>query len=194
MVVQPCLERVDVDLGRSLASRRLLVGDVFVDPPGSVSRLIEGHGADGDQERDDGSGEDRVDDQDREGARHLEAREVADERIQREGDHAGGQEEEEDVAERSREKERQNEQNGETDELDPPRNLNRRAGAGHERMLQRGRAGLGRSGPCYGPANGDSALTSRRAASCGPAARAGASQVVRDRSRRRGSSASPRSH
>ena len=50
MVVEPRLEAVDVQLRGGLARVELL-GHVLVDPLGRVPRLIEGHGADGDQER-----------------------------------------------------------------------------------------------------------------------------------------------
>ena len=129
--VQPGLEAVDVDLGGGLAVRGNLDGDVVVDALGSVSRLIERQCSNSDQKRGDGRREDRVDDQHGQCAGHLEPREVAYERVQREGDHARGQEEEEHMAERSREEERHDEQNGKSDELDPARNLDRRARAGH---------------------------------------------------------------
>ena len=52
---------------------------------------------------------------------------VADERVERERDHRGGQEEEEDVTERAREQEREQEQHRQPDELDPARDPDRRA-------------------------------------------------------------------
>ena len=110
-----------------------LVGDVLVDPVGGVARLVERDDADRDEERDHDRGEDRVDDEDRRCARHLQAREVANERVQRERDDARRQEEEENVPELRREQEREDEENGQDDQLDPSRDLDRRAGAGHAR-------------------------------------------------------------
>ena len=110
-----------------------LVGDVLVDPVRGVARLVERDDADRDEERDHDRGEDRVDDEDRGRARHLQAREVANERVERERDDARGQEEEENVPELRGEQEREDEENGEDDQLDPSRDLDRRAGAGHAR-------------------------------------------------------------
>ena len=84
-------------------------------------------------------------------ARHLEPREVADERVERECDHARDEEEKEDVAERPRQEEREDEDDGQDDELNPPRDLDRRAGAGHarDRTAEPWRP-LPRTRPCYG--------------------------------------------
>ena len=63
VVVEPRLETVDVELGGRLSASRLL-GDVLVDPVCRLARLVDGDGADRDEEsRDDGE-EDRVDDED----------------------------------------------------------------------------------------------------------------------------------
>ena len=110
-----------------------LVGHVLVDPVRSVARLVERDDADRDEKCDHDRGEDRVDDEDRGCARHLQAREVADERVQRERDDARRQEEEENVPELRRKQEREDEENGQDDQLDPSRDLDRRAGAGHAR-------------------------------------------------------------
>jgi hypothetical protein len=56
----------------------------------------------------------------------AQARQVAHERIERERDHRGGQEEEEDVPERSREDEHDEQEHGQHDELDPTRDPDRR--------------------------------------------------------------------
>jgi hypothetical protein len=130
VVVEPRLQAVDVQLGSGLVAGDVL-GDVLVDAIRGVARLLERDRSDRDEERRDDGEEDREHDEDGRRARHLESREVADERIERERDHAGSQEEEEDVAERRREQEREEERHGEDDQLDPPWNLDRRAGAGH---------------------------------------------------------------
>ena len=152
----------------------LLVGDVFVDPLGSVSCLIEGHGADGDQERDDGRGEDRVDEGPRGRGHQRRVRSRT----------SGFSVKAITLAVRKRKRtwpsvlasRNARTKNGQADELDPPRIWIVGPEPAMDGCYRRGRAGLGRSGQRYGPANGDSALTSRRAASCGPAARAGASR------------------
>ena len=139
----------------------LLLGDVLVYPVGRVARLVDGDGADRDQERRHDGEEDHVDDEHRRRARHLQSCEVADERVERERDDARGQEQEEDVAERRREQEREDQRNGEDDQLDPPRDLDRRAGAGHRRIVSWSPA-CARRRPCYGPGDGHSgALPSR---------------------------------
>ena len=105
--------------------------DVRVDLVRGVAGLVEGDGADRDQERRDDGREDRVDDEHCRRAGNLEPRQVANERVQREGDDARRQEQEEDVPERPCEEEDDEQEDGEDDELDPSRDLDRRAGAGH---------------------------------------------------------------
>ena len=201
VVVEPCLQPVDVPLRLGLAGRRVLVRDVLVDPLRRVSRLVECDGADGDQQRGDRGGEDRVDDRHRERARDLEPRQVPHERVQHERDDRSGQEEEEHMPERAREQERDDEEHGQADELDPSRNLDRRAGAAHVARSYRAprvRRECGvwlearprlRVSPCYGPGNDDSALTACGAATCQPATGPGPGAAVRarhgDRRRRR---------
>lgn len=139
MVVEPVLERLEIGLGRSHPRDASLLRDVRVDPLGGVSRLVEGDDPDRHEERSHGRHEHRVDDAEREAAREPDAREVADERVEREGDHRCGQEEDEDVPERAREQEGQHEHHREDDELDPPRRLDRRAALGHARDRTGGR-------------------------------------------------------
>ena len=79
VVVEPDLQAVEIDLCRRLPGVEL-VGDVLVDAVGGVPRLVEGDDADRDEERDHDGHEDRVDDEDGRPARHLQARQVADER------------------------------------------------------------------------------------------------------------------
>ena len=122
--------------------------------------LVERDDADSDEKRDHDRGEDRVDDEDRGRARHFQAREIADERVQRERDDARGQEEKEDVPELRREQEREDEENGQDDQLDPSRDLDRRAGAGHVR--DRTAEGCGRPAETLlRSEHGDSAYPSR---------------------------------
>ena len=71
------------------------------------------------------------DDGHREPARQLEPLEIAHERIERERDHGGGQEEEEDVPERPREEEGEEQQDRQPDELDPPWDPDRRRAGAH---------------------------------------------------------------
>ena len=134
VVVEPRLEPVDVELRSGLTARRLL-GDVLVDPIGGLARLVDSNGADRDEESHGDGEEDRVDENDGRPPGHFQPGEVADERIEREGDHAGREEQEQDVTERLRQQECDDERDGEDDQLDPSRDLDRRAGAGHARIV-----------------------------------------------------------
>ena len=70
--------------------------------------------------------EDDGDHGDREAARQARSRQLADERIEREGDHGGGEEEKEDVSERASEEEREEQQHRQRHELDPAWDPDRR--------------------------------------------------------------------
>ena len=126
VVVEPALEPVDVDLRAGLTGGWAVLGEIDVDPVRGGARLGEDDGAERDEKGDERRGEDDRDDRHREPAREAQAREVADERVEREGDHGRGQEQEQDVSQRPREEEREEEQHGQDDELDPAWDPDRR--------------------------------------------------------------------
>ena len=169
-----------------------LLGDVLVDPVGGVARLVERDGADRDEQRDHDRGEDRVDDEDGGRARHLQSREVADERVERERDDARGQEQEEDVAERRREQEREDQQRR------GGRPAGSTAGSGSSGRSRPSRIvpwspASARRRPCYGPDDGDSALPSRGPPPRGSPPSAGPRATHRGRRASSPCSPSPRS-
>ena len=130
MVVEPGLERVEVHLGGGPVVLDLL-RHVVVDPLRRVTRLVEGDRPDSDENRRDDGCEDQIHDRHRDRSRELQPREVADERVEHERDHRRGEEEEQDVAKRRGQQERENDEDRQPDQLDPARDLDRRAATGH---------------------------------------------------------------
>ena len=74
-----------------------------------------------------------------------QARQVADERVEGERDHGGGEEQEQDVPERPREEEREQEDDRKADELDPPRDPDRRGARARVRRAAEAILILGRA-------------------------------------------------
>ena len=98
MAVEPTLQALDVLLGAGEPVARLL-GEIRVGLVGGGTALIDDHASERDEDADHGGGEERVDDHHPEPPRKLDARQVADERVERERDDRCGQEQEEDVRE-----------------------------------------------------------------------------------------------
>ena len=104
-----------------LARDRALLGEVRVDPLRGGPGLRDDDRPERDEQAEHRRREDDVDHRDRKAARKAEPRQVADERVERERDHGGGEEQEDDVAERAGEQEGEHERDREHDELHPTR-------------------------------------------------------------------------
>ena len=125
MAVEPVLETVDVLLGSGEAPQARLGGEVLVHLVGGGSPLIDEDAAEQDEDADRSGEEQGVDDEDAEPTRQLQSGQIAHERVQRERDHRGGEEQEQHVPERLREHEDDEQEHGEADELDPARDADR---------------------------------------------------------------------
>ena len=145
VVVEPLLEPVDVDLDPGLARRRALLRQVRVDPVGRGACLRDDDGAERDEQCDEERGEDDRHDGDGDATWEPQARQVADEGVEGERDHRGGEEQEQDVPERPREEEREQEDDRKADELDPPRDPDRRGARARVRRAAEAILILGRA-------------------------------------------------
>ena len=110
VVVEPRLEAVDVVFRSRLTAVELL-RDVVVDPFRSIAGLVERDDSDGDEHRGDDGRKDQIDEHHRQRPRELQPRQVPNERVEHERDDRRGQEEEQHMAERRGEQERENQQN-----------------------------------------------------------------------------------
>ena len=132
VVVEPRLEAVDVALGVGLA-RRVLARHVVVDPLAGVPRLVEGDDADRDQERRHRRREERVYERDRERPGTFSRVTSRTSGLSMNAMTDAVRKRKRTCPSVSREQEREHEEHGQADELDPPRDLDRRAWAAHSR-------------------------------------------------------------
>ena len=133
VIVQQRLQPIDVVLGRRQAGASVLLRNVCVDPVGRSPALVDHDRRDEEQCDHHGGDEEQVDDPHGQAAGQPQPLEIADEGVESEGDDRRGQEEEQRMTQRARERPRQQREHRKPHELDPPRDRDRRGALGRRR-------------------------------------------------------------